>query len=145
LDDGFSTVIEFANLPSIKLFEKEVTPIGYSGGAKIDTTTMRNTAYKTGAPRKLKELTKMTATVAYATEIYPLIWAQINVNQLITVSFPDGSEVEFYGWLSDFAPAAHKEGEQPTATVTVETGMRDPDGNEVAPIYNGPDEESSGD
>jgi len=135
LDDGFSTTIELSNLPSIRLFEKEVTPVGYSGGAKIDTTTMRNVVYKTGAPRRLKELTKMTGVVAYATEALPQIWDQINVNQLVIVRFPDGSAVRFWGWLSDFAPATHKEGEQPTATITVETGMRDADGNEVAPEY----------
>jgi hypothetical protein len=45
LDDGFSTIITFANAPTIKLYEKEVTPPEIMIGNAIDTTTMRNTAW----------------------------------------------------------------------------------------------------
>jgi hypothetical protein len=140
LDDGFSTIITLENLPTVKLFETEVTPPGYAAGGAIPTTTMRNIAYRTQAPRKLKNLTKMTFTAAYATSAVPLIWTEIGKNQRITVTFPDGSTLMFWGWVEDFTPAAHKEGTQPTATVTVEPGMRDADGEEVAPEY-----EASGD
>lgn len=135
LDDGFSTVITLENLPTVRLFEKEVTPPGYTAGGPIDTTTMRNTAYRTMAPRKLKGLSKMQATVAYATEVYDQIWAQIGVVQLIMVHFPDGSSIRFHGWIEEFTPSSHKEGEQPTATIHIQPGMRDPDGNEVPPNY----------
>lgn len=140
LDDGFSTIIEFENLPDVKLFEKEVTPPGYSAGGPIDTTTMRNIAYRTAAPKQLKSVTNMTATCAYATEAVEQIWAQIGVVQLITVTFPDGSTFAFYGWIDEFKPSAHTEGEQPTASVTIISGMRNPDGDEVAPDYTAPAE-----
>ena len=140
LDDGFSTIITFENLPLVKLFEKEVTPPGYTAGGPIETTTMRNTAYRTSAPRQLKSLSPVSATVAYATEAVESIWGQIGVNQLITVTFPDGSTIAFYGWIEEFTPSSHKEGEQPTAKLTVQTGMRDPNGDEVAPLYTAPSE-----
>jgi len=135
LDDGFSTIITFANLPLVKLYEKDVTPPGYTAGGPIETTTMRNTAYRTSAPRQLKSLTPVSATVAYATTALDEIWPQIGVNQLVTVTFPDGSTIAFYGWIEEFTPATHTEGEQPTAKLTVTPGMRDLNGDEVAPVY----------
>lgn len=138
LDDGFSTVITFQNLPSVRVYEKEVTPPGYTAGGAIDTTTMRNTAYRTSAPRKLKSLTQVAATVAYATEALEQIWAQIGVNQQIYITFPDESTLAFWGWVEEFTPAAHTEGEQPTANLVVVCGMRDADGNEIAPVYTEP-------
>ena len=138
LDDGFSTIITFANLPLVKLYEKEVTPPGYSAGGAIDTTTMRNTAYRTSAPKKLKSVTSVSATVAYATEALEQIWAQIGVNQLITITYPDDSTIAFYGWVDEFTPGNHTEGEQPTASLTVICGMRDLTGAEVAPDYTAP-------
>lgn len=144
LDDGFSTIITLANIPTIQLFEKDVTPPGYTAGGPIDTTTMRNIAYRTQAPRKLKGLTQLAATVAYATTAYPDIWQQIGVNQVITVTFPDESTLEFYGWIEEFTPSTHTEGEQPTASLVIQTGMRDNDGEEVAPIYSHPHESPSG-
>jgi len=142
LDDGFSTTIELENLPTVKLYEREVTPPGYTNDNPINTTTMRNTAYRTQAPRKLKSLMKMTVIAAYATEVYPSIWGQIGINQVIMVKFPDGSGLHFHGYIQEFLPATHKEGEQPTATLTIQPTMRDTNGNEVAPLYQSVEEDS---
>lgn len=135
LDDGFSTIITLANLPTVKLYEREVTPPGFSMGGPIETTTMRNTAWRTNAPRQLKTLSPVSSTVAFATEVIPLVQAQIGVNQLVTVTFPDTSSMEFYGWMEEFAPSAFTEGEQPTATVTIQPSNRNALGAEVAPAY----------
>lgn len=142
LDDGFSTLITFANAATVKLFEKEVTPPGYAAGGAIDTTTMRNQAYRTAAPKRLKSLSALSAVVAYATVALETIWAQIGVLQEITVTFPDGATLSVWGWLDEFTPAAHTEGEQPTATITVQLSMRDDQGAEVAPVYTAPVESS---
>lgn len=56
LDDGFSTTIEFADLPAVKFYEKTVTPPSIIGGGENDTTTMHNVAWRTKAPKKLKSL-----------------------------------------------------------------------------------------
>jgi hypothetical protein len=142
MDDGFSTIITLENIPDIKLFEKEVTPPGMTSGGAIDTTTMRNVAWRTAAPRQLKSLTQAQATVAYATEAIPLIFAQIGVIQMVTITFPDGSTLAFYGWLEEFTPSNHTEGEQPTAAITIQVGNRNAAGEEVAPDYTEPAESS---
>lgn len=140
LDDGFATLITLANIPTVKIFEKEVTPPGISGGGPIDTTTMRNTAWRTQSPKQLKTLTAVSATVAYATEALDVIRAQINVNQEITIHYPDGSTDVFWGYLDEFTPSAHVEGEQPTATLSIQPTNHDNDEpyNEVAPLYTEP-------
>jgi hypothetical protein len=118
MGDGFSTILTFANLPTVKIYEKEVTPGGVSGGGATDVTTMRNTGYRTNMPKKLKSVGATSAVVAYATSARPLIEAQINVNQLLTVTYPDGATWAQWGWIDEFTPSAHTDGEQPTATLT---------------------------
>jgi len=135
LDDGFATIISFSNLPSVKLFEKEITPPGMTAGGAIDTTTMRNTTWRTMSPRNLKSLTPVTATVAYATEAIPELMSQVGINQECTITFPDASFIVFWGWIESFTPGAMSEGEQPTATITIQPGNVDGDGAETAPVY----------
>ena len=144
LDDGFRTLITLANAPTVKIFEKEVTPPGVSAGGPIDTTTMRNTAWRTQAPRQLKSMTQISATVAYATNGYDAIKAQVGVNQLITVTWPDGATVAFYGWVDEFTPGAGTEGEQPTASLTIQPSMVNASGVETAPVFTEATDSSSG-
>ena len=135
LDDGFSTTIVIENIPSVKLYERDVTPPGISAGGAIETTTMRNTTWRTMAPRSLKTLSPVTATVAYAVEAYDDIIAQVGLNQLIRVLFPDTTEIEFYGWIEEFTPGANTEGEQPTANIVIQPSNRNSSGVETAPDY----------
>jgi hypothetical protein len=119
IDDGFSTIISFAAAPSVKFYEKEVTPPGISGGGANDTTTMRNIAWRTMAPKKLKTLSESSVVVAWDPAAYNDVLAMVQVNQLITVTLADGSSIAFWGWLEEFTPGAAQEGQQPTATVKV--------------------------
>lgn len=135
LEDGFSTIITLQNIPTVKLYEKEVTPPGFSGGGAIDLTNMRSLGWRTAAGKQLKSQTPVTATVAYATESIPLIKDQISVNQIISVRNPDGSRQEFWGFLDEFTPGSNVEGEQPTATITVIYSGRNTAGEEVEPAY----------
>jgi len=135
MDDGFSTTIEFENAPTIKLYEKEVTPPPVTGGGPIDITTMRNLAWMTKSPKKLKELGQMSLVCAYASAVYPVVQSQLQVNQRILVSFPNGAHLRFWGWLESFSPAALQKGEQPQATVTIVPSLHDTNGTEVAPEY----------
>lgn len=137
MDDGFSTVISIANIPSVKLYEKDVTPPGVTAGGAIDVTTMRNSTWRTMAPRSLKTLTPLNLTVAYATDAYDDIIAQLGINQQITVTFPETSTLVFWGWIEEFTPAALTEGEQPTASVVIQPSLRNNTGAgaETAPVY----------
>jgi len=144
LDDGFSTIITLANIPTVKIYEKEVTPPGIQAGGAIETTTMRNTTWRTMSPKSLRTLTPMSVTVAFATEAIPQIQGQVGINQLITVTFPDLSTLAFYGWIDEFTIGAMTEGEQPTATITIQPSNQSSPGVEAAPVYTAPENSSGG-
>lgn len=137
LRDGYSTIISFEILGGGALFkEKTVTPPGLDGGGMIDTTSMRNSVWRTRFPKALVTLSEMTVTVEYDPDLLiELISTVLNVNQLITVEFPDGSIFQFAGWLNEFKPQEHREGENPVATMTIIPSNVNPedDESEIAP------------
>lgn len=138
MDDGFSTTISFADDSSILFFEKEVTPPGIAGGGAIETSTMLNTTWRTMFPKSLITLTEVSLVVAYDPAVYSDILAMMNSNQLITITFPDGSTLAFFGWVDEFTPNANVEGEQPTANVTIQPSNQDTALVETDPIYTTP-------
>lgn len=133
LKDGFSTRIAFALDPDISFWEVDVTPPGLDGGDAIDYTTMHNTTYRTMAPRQLKTLTDAASTAAYDPAVFTQILAIVNVNGWITIHYPDGSTLDFVGYLRTFEPGACAEGEQPTATINI-TPTNQILGVETAPV-----------
>lgn len=146
LTDGFPTQITFtssalASAADVHLLmeEQDLTPPGVSGGGPNDTTSMRNEVWRTRHPKKLKTLTSAPLTVKYDPEFYDLVNDMINDNQQITVTFPDGSRIVFWGWIDSFTPNACAEGDQPTATMVIEPSNMDADHDnvEIAPRYYG--------
>lgn len=135
LDDGYQTLISFAADTNILFYEKEVTPPEVDGGGEVDTTTMLNATWRTKQPKALKTLGNAGATVAYDPACYPEVVALINVNNLITVTFPDGDTLAFWGWLNKFTPGSNKEGEQPTAEVEIIASNQNDSGVETAPVH----------
>ena len=135
LDDGFSTTIAFGTSTVTKLYEKEVQPPGTDGVGSSDTTLMDNTTYRTFSPKQLITLSECTFEAAYDPAAYDEIIAALNVNQLITITFPDSSTLEFWGWLDKFTPNAHVEGEQPTASCTIVPSNQNASKVETAPVY----------
>ena len=121
LDDGHPTTIQLDVLPGLLFYEKEVTPPGIDGGGENDTTTMLNTTYRTRAPKKLITLTPATVTAAYDPGIYAPteIMAVINENTLVSIRFPDGQGISFFGWLDNVSFGAIVEGAQPTIDFTI--------------------------
>ena len=127
LDDGYRTLIRFPSQQgTVQFWEKSVVPPGVDAGGETDTTTMHNTTWRTKNPKALKTLTEASATCAYDPAVYPDIVAMAGVNQLITVTFPDGDTLAFWGWLDKFTPGDHVEGEQPTADVTIMPSNQSP-------------------
>lgn len=135
IDDGFSTTFTFADFPTVQFWEKTVTPPGVDGGGPNDTTTMRNSQLRTQAPKKLKSMTEMTASVAYDPEALQDCFDMVNINQLITITFPDGSTWAFWGWLNSMTPDEITEGAQPTATVSIQCSNQNDLGVETDPIF----------
>lgn len=134
LDDGFAAIISFSSNGAVKLYEKEVTPPGLDAGGPNDTTTMRNTRFRTMSPKRLVTATEMNAKCAYDPDVVNQLYAMLGVNQQITVTWPDATTLTIWGWLDKFKPGALKEGEQPTAEVTVHPSNHDNSGVEVAPV-----------
>lgn len=137
--DGFSSVVGMELYPGIALYERTVAPPGMDGGEAIETMTMWNVDFRTVAPRKLITMTPTKFTAAYDPVCYLDIFAAINVAQGITVWFPDGSSVDFFGFLQKFEPKDMEEGRMPEADVTFVPTMTDPaDGTEAGGVYNAP-------
>jgi len=135
MDDGHATYFTFGANPAVKFWEKTVTPPGVEGGGENDTTTMRNANWRTRAPKKLKTLANSSTTVAYDPAVYADAVALLQINQQITITFPDLSTVTFWGWLDTFSPGELTEGEQPTAEITVIPSNQDASGAEVGLSY----------
>jgi len=132
LGDGFSTKITLALNPTICFWEKTVQPPGIDGGDAVNTTTMHNTVWRTMHPRALKTLTDITTTAAYDPQIYTAALAACNVPTTITITFPDGSTLAFYGYLKSITPKANEEGTPPEADIVISPTNWDPTAHEEA-------------
>ena len=138
IDDGHRTLITFDLSPTVKFYQKEVQPPGIDGGGANDTTTMHNDTWRTMAPKKLYTLSEATLTAAYDPEVFSDILNLINENGEVTVTFPDGATLVFWGWLNSFKPNKAVEGAQPTAEIQIIPSNQDNSGVETAPVYTAP-------
>ena len=135
LGDGYQTLITIAADTDISFWEKTVTPPGVDGGDTIDQTTMHNTFWRTSRARSLALLTEMTTVAAYDPDVYDEVIAILNDETTITITFPDGSTLAFFGYLRVFQPNEVSEGEQPEATITIQPTNIDPVNNvEAGPV-----------
>lgn len=134
LENGYQSLITFADDPDVALWETEVTPPGIDGGQKIDVTTMHNTTWRTAAPQALSEITDNQFTCGYDPMVYNQILALRNVRTTITILFPNGDTLAYYGYLMKFEPSSLKNGEFPTANVTIVATNRDSSGTEQSPV-----------
>lgn len=135
LTDGYRTLFAFRSDPDVALWEKIVKPPGLDGGEAIDTTTMHNDVMRTFALRALKTLTESTFQAGFDPKCYDQLIALINVNDIITLHFPDESELDFWGGLRTFDVSDMEEGTFPMATCAITPTNQDADGNEVLPNY----------
>lgn len=135
LRNGFRTLITFATNPTIEFWEMSVKPPGIDGGEAIEQTTMHNVTWRTKTSRSLKTLTDASSNVEYDPLLYTSILALINVETTVTVTFPDGTTLAFFGFLQKFEPGELKEGDPPTAGITIIPTNYDPTGHvEAAPV-----------
>ncbi len=136
LDEGFPTKIAFSRLPTASFWEKTVQPPGVDGGEPVETTTMHNLVWRTQNPRVLKTLMPHTTKVAYDPNWYnQIVSTLINQAGSVTVRFPDGSTLDYFGYLQKFEADQIEEGKQPEATVTIVPTNWDPVNHvESAPV-----------
>ena len=134
-EDGYQSLITIALDVDIQLWEKAVTPPGYSGGDEIDITTMHNTTYRTKAPRSLIDLTNGSMTCGWKGTAYTQLLAVLNIETTITVTFPNGSTLAFFGYLKSATPNELAEGSMPELSCEFVATNRDSAGAEQAPVY----------
>lgn len=142
LRDGYSTKIAFEQTgsipaldPELYMWEKTVKPPGLDAGDAIDITTMHNIDWRTFSPRALITMTDCNFVAAYDPEIYNAILNIINIPGNITVHFPDGSRLSFFGFLRTFEVADHAEGSFPEANCSITCTNFDPTNSvEAAPL-----------
>lgn len=150
--DGFRTTIEFASasdqytsvnaaasaaMASLYAYlpPTEVTPVGYDGGGMIDLTNMYSGTVRPRWHKSLKTLTDLTFTAFYSVEAYNRLYNLVNVNCLIRVRFPENSLLQFYGFMNEFRPGSHREGEPPTAACTIIASNINAAGFETNPSF----------
>ncbi len=120
MPEGFRTLITFNLVKNVALFEVSAKPPGVDGGDAIDITTQHNLLVHTMFPRTLIKWDDLTFNAAYDPDALSKILNHlINKNGSITQLFPDGSTLDFFGFLRKFEPQELKEGEFPMAQVTV--------------------------
>lgn len=136
LGDGYQTLVALASDTNIEFSEVTVTPPGIEGDEPNDTTTMHNVAWRTMAPRTLAKMTDTTVTANYDPSVYNAILAIINRVTTVTIHFPDGSSLAFYGFVKNFQPGELAEGSKPTCTLTIVATNQDPVAcTEEDPVY----------
>lgn len=134
LIDGFKTVYTIAGITA-KFDEISVQPPEMDSGGEIDQTSMRNTKWRTSAGKQLIKLGPMTAKVKYEPATYPQIQAILGVTKLITITWPDGATLAFYGFVDKFTPDELVEGTRPEASMTIIPTMQTAVVVETAPAY----------
>lgn len=134
LDNGHGIKVTFSRDPDISFWEKEVQPPATEVADGVETKTMFSLEWETFAEPALKKLTGGKATVAYDPAVFTQIEALIGINDQITVRWPDGSTLAFWGYLQKFEPSSVKTDEQPEAEVSFFPTNQDDSGAEQAPV-----------
>jgi hypothetical protein len=135
--DGTGAQISFGGA---NLQEVSISPPSVTGGGALEVTTHRNGTWRTKAPKTLKDLGEVSFSAVYdPAEFNTTGLGKVNVNQSITVTFPDTSTLVFYGFIDSFTPGEITPGELPTVDVTIvvtnQAGAGTTGGAETAPVY----------
>lgn len=135
LRDGLKTLVFLSGLPRALWGEIELTPPGVTGRGPIDMVGLRQLAWATQAPKSIKNLTPLNCKVMYDPEVIPQVWNTIQKNQQITVQFPTGAQLIFWGWLEECNFDPNSEGNRPTLNWVVQPSNLDSQCSETGPAW----------
>ena len=142
LFDGLATTLNIG--ATTLVCEIEVTPPAIDGGEGIAQDCMRSGGWHLMWPKKRRKLGAITAVVSWGPDVYaanlgvlPLPSVQVSIVTSIVLTFPNGAFLTFWGFVSKFEPQAMKEGERPTANITIVPSLINPSTcTSQYPIYN---------
>jgi hypothetical protein len=136
LVNGKRVSIAIALNPSIDIYEEEVAPPGMDTEDAIDTTTQRNIRWMTYAPGDLIKLTEFDVLCGYTPHSYVSLLAILGIATTLTVRFPNGDKLSFYGYVKTTKPTSMKRREKPKMTITFMPTNLDPvTCEEAAPVF----------
>lgn len=135
-DDGLSTKITFSSVPTLQVWEKELTALGVEGGEPIPISNMFNAAWHTFAPRTLKKLKPIKVKAFFDINAWPTLLIQVNKKQVITLLFPNGATLCFFGFLYDLGEPTFVEGQPAMVDASIVPTNWDHTNNvEAAPVF----------
>jgi hypothetical protein len=144
LESGFPTFFTFSTVPAIPLYIKSIKPFGLDQGGETDVTTMdaprdaNGKAWRQFAPKMIRRLTNATVTWAYKASAFSNtnLLASLGINQLITLTFPNGATYAIWGYIDKAEPGELSVDEnQPTLEGTLVPTLRNTSSVHVAPVY----------
>ena len=136
LENGFVWKIGFSQDVDISLYEVSLNPPGLDGGDPIDVTTQWSVALREKALRGLIDIPDFTFTCGYNPIVHSQLIAIINDNGAISIDWPNGDKLTFYGALRVAEYDALEEGTFPMITCTVTVTNRDPINKvQAAPVF----------
>ena len=135
LDEGQGTTIAFARDPDISFWEVTVQPSILDGGDPIDTTNAHNIQYKTMVARVLKAIGPTNFTAFFDPDVWNEAREMINQNDSVTIAYPDGSTLDFWGYLRSIEEQSLEEGAAPTLNGVIVVTNWDPTNDvEAGPV-----------
>ena len=132
-NDGVGTTITWTTNSTFVLLKISITPPELDGGGPIDLTGLDNTAWRTSAPKTLKDVNQIKFEGRMDSSLYTQ--APINSNDLITITYPDTSSNAFWGWLDKLTPGDSVEGDKMMVTGIIEVSNLNGSAVETAPAY----------
>lgn len=135
LTDGYPVKFTLARYPAIKFKEVSLQPPGIKGDTPMEMTDQFNTLVRTKAFRKLLEITEIKGTASLDTGAWPQAFQAVNINDVGTFWWPDGSSTAIWGALTDFQPKTQESGKKPEVDFTFTPSNRDNAGAEQVPVH----------
>lgn len=126
LTEGFQIYVAFALDPNIDIWEKTIKLPSIDMGDPIDITTQWNETWITVVSAALAAFGEIVIVGSFDPVAYSQIIAIKGVNSSVTIHLPDGSTIDFWGYVKKAEGPDAKKKEQPDMTVTVQPTNWDP-------------------
>lgn len=127
LINGYKSTLAFARVPNLSIWEIDPGLPTIQGGDPINHTTQHNTTCHTKSPRALIDYEPFNVTGAYDPKLYTTLRTSlINQPGSITRHLPDGTTIDFFGYVKAASFDPHVNGELPIVTLEVVPTNYDP-------------------